>query len=78
MASPRVLEDDCEAKEWIEGLTAILAEGSNYFRRIEQSRIVAECHFDLCRIPAARQDVLTCFPEMDSTHAEIPRGFSSQ
>jgi hypothetical protein len=46
----------------VEGLTAILAEGSNYFRRIEQSRIVAECHFDLCRIRAGRQDV---FPTVD-------------
>jgi hypothetical protein len=51
------LEDDCEASERIECLTAILAEGADDFERMKQSRMLAECHFDLRRIRAARHDV---------------------
>jgi hypothetical protein len=57
------LEDSCEVNEKIEYLAAILAEGSNDFLRIEQSRILAGCHFDLRRIRAARHDV---FLKMDN------------
>jgi hypothetical protein len=37
----------------------MLAEGADDFERIEQSRILAERHFDLRRIRAARFDVFS-------------------
>jgi|GraSoiStandDraft_4_1057263.scaffolds.fasta_scaffold273923_2 hypothetical protein len=53
----RRLEDNHEEKEGIECLTEILAEGVDDLMRIEQSRVVAGCHFDLRRIRAAHYDV---------------------
>lgn len=53
------IEDDPEAKGGIECLTAILAEGTDDFERIEQSRILAERRFELRRIRAARFDIFT-------------------
>jgi hypothetical protein len=50
------IEDNPQAKGGIDRLTAILAEGSNEFERVEQSRVLAECHFDLQRIRAARYE----------------------
>jgi hypothetical protein len=46
-------------------LAAILAEGGNDFLRIERSRIVAECHFDLHRIRAARYDVFLTMDDLE-------------
>jgi hypothetical protein len=51
------LENGCEQNAEIDDLAAILARGSKDACQIEQSRIVAECHFDLLRIRAARHDV---------------------
>jgi hypothetical protein len=55
LATP--VEDDGEERGRIESLTAIPAEGTTDFRRIEQLRMIAECHFDLRRIRVARHDV---------------------
>jgi hypothetical protein len=57
------IEDDPEAKARIECLTAMLAEGTNDFEDIEQSRILAERYFDLRRIRAARFDVFSTINE---------------
>jgi hypothetical protein len=51
------LEDGYEQSKGIECLTAILANGNDDFIWVEQSRVVAECHFDLRRIRTARHDV---------------------
>jgi DNA repair protein RadC len=51
------VEDDVEAAAGIELLAAILSEGTDDFGQIEHSRFVAECHFDLRQIRAARHDV---------------------
>src|SRR6476620_61396 len=55
LAAP--IQDDPEVKGRIDSLAEILADGSNEFERIEQSRILAECHFELSRIRAARYQV---------------------
>jgi hypothetical protein len=60
------LEDDSEEKERFERLAAILAEGSDDFGRIEQSRIVAECHFDLSRIRTARHDAFLTMANLEN------------
>jgi hypothetical protein len=57
------IEDDPEAKAGIECLTAMLAEGADDFERIEQLRMLAERHFDLRRIRAARFDVFSTINE---------------
>jgi hypothetical protein len=60
------IEDDPEAKGGIECLTAILAEGSVDFERIEQSRVLAERRFDLRRIRAARFDIFTTISDLEN------------
>jgi hypothetical protein len=60
------LEDGCEAKERIDGLTAILAEGGDDFERIEQPRILTGCRFDLHRIRAARYDVFLAMDHLEN------------
>jgi len=45
---------------------AILAEGGDDFLHIEQMRTVAECHFDLRRIRAARHDVFLRLGDMEN------------
>jgi hypothetical protein len=60
------LEDDCEVNERIECLAAVLAAGSDEFERIEQSRILAGCHFDLHRIRAARYEVFSTMNELEN------------
>jgi hypothetical protein len=50
------VEDDREARERIDGLSTLLAEGRDDFERVAQSQVVAVCHFDLRRIAAARHD----------------------
>ena len=47
-------------------LGAILAEGGDDFQHIEQMRTVAECHFDLRRIRAARHDVFLRLGDMET------------
>jgi hypothetical protein len=65
LATP--LEYDFEAIKRIEGLTAILEEGGdNTSRQIEQSRVIAECYFDLRRIRAARHDVFATIHDLEN------------
>ncbi len=61
--------DDPKTKDNIECLTAILAEGTNGFERIEQSRAFAECHFDQRRIRAARFDVFLTMAYLENAGA---------
>jgi hypothetical protein len=63
LATP--VENDSEERERIDCLAAILAEGGNDFPRIERSRIVAECHFDLHRVRAARYDVFLTMNDLE-------------
>ena len=63
------IEDDPDAGTGIVCLTAILAEGSNDFEHVEQSRILAECHFDLRRIRAARFDVFLSMHDLENASA---------
>jgi hypothetical protein len=60
------IEDDYEERGRIESLTAILAEGTTDFQRIEQSRMIAGCHFDLQRIRAARHDVFLTMVDFEN------------
>ena len=60
------IENDSEAKGEIERLSAILAEGADGFESIEQSRILAERHFDLRRIRAARFDVFSTISDLEN------------
>jgi hypothetical protein len=60
------VENDPEQKARIECLAAILAEGSDGFGRIEQSRIVAACHFDLSRIRTARHDEFSTMADLEN------------
>jgi hypothetical protein len=60
------MEDDFEQRERIESLTTMLAEGSNEFERIEQSRILAGCHFDLHRIRMARYDIFLTMDDLEN------------
>jgi hypothetical protein len=64
------IEDDPEAKGGIECLAAILAEGNDDFERIEQSRVLAECHFDLRRIRAARFHVFSKMNDLENASRE--------
>src|SRR5665213_2093800 len=60
------IENDSEAAASIELLAAILSEGADDFGRIEQSRIVVECHFDLRRIRTARHDVFLTMQDLEN------------
>lgn len=60
------IEDDPEVKAKIEDLTAILAAGSEEFERVEQSRVLAECHFDLRRIRATRYEVFLRMHDLEN------------
>src|SRR5229473_8593273 len=60
------IEDDPEAKCGIECLAAILAQGADDFERIEQSRVLAECHFDLRRIRAARFEAFSAMNDLEN------------
>jgi hypothetical protein len=64
LATP--LEGDPEARDRIESLAAILVEGSKDFERVEQSRALAECYFDLERVRAARFDVLSRVVDLEN------------
>ena len=64
LATP--VENDAEVKASIECLRAILAEGVDDFLQIEQMRVVAESHFDLRRIRAARHDVFLKLGDMEN------------
>lgn len=64
LATP--VENDAEVKASIECLGAILAEGVHDFLQIEQMRVVAEYHFDLRRIRAARHDVFLRLGDMEN------------
>ena len=63
------IDDDPEAKSGIECLTAILAEGSEDFDRIQRLRLLAERHFDLRRIRAARFDVFLTIDNLEDATA---------
>lgn len=63
------IDNDAEAKNGIECLAAILAEGSDDFDRIEQLRVLAECHFDLRRIRAARFEVFLTMGDLEDATA---------
>jgi hypothetical protein len=63
------IEDDTEARSEIDSLSAILAEGSNDFERVEHSRNLAKCHFDLRRIREARFDVFLTMHDLDNASA---------
>jgi hypothetical protein len=54
-----------EQSDGIDDLAAILAEGDEGCCRTQQSRVIAECHFDLQRIQAARYDVLLMVENFD-------------
>jgi hypothetical protein len=60
------LEDDFSVNEGIACLAAILAEGRDDFGRSDQSRILAECHFDLQRIRAARHDAFLTVGDLEN------------
>ena len=60
------IEDYPQAKGSIDRLTAILAEGSNELERVEPSRVLAECHFDLQRIRAARYEVFLTIADLEN------------
>jgi hypothetical protein len=60
------IEDDPEARGGIECLTAMLAEGTDDFERIEQSRMLAERHFNLRRIRAAHFDVFSTISDLEN------------
>jgi hypothetical protein len=59
------IEDDPEAKGKIKCLTAILAEDSSDFERMEQARILAECYFDLRRIRAVRSELFFTIDDLE-------------
>jgi hypothetical protein len=63
------VEDAPEVKGSIDRLTAILAEGTDDFERAEQARSLAECHFDLRRIRAARFDVFLTMDDLENATA---------
>ena len=50
-------------------MAAILAEGRDEFERVEQSRALAESHFDLRRIRAARYDVFLRMGDLEKGSA---------
>ncbi|MDO9459273.1 MAG: hypothetical protein Q7N95_04060 [Alphaproteobacteria bacterium] len=60
------IEDDAETQASIEDLTAILAEGSTDFERIDQSRLLALSHFDLRRIRSARHEVFLAVYDLEN------------
>src|SRR3977135_4290533 len=60
------VENDSEAAARIERLAAILAECGSCFRRTEQSRAVAGCHFDLLRTRAARHDIFFTMGDLEN------------
>lgn len=64
------IEDDPESRGGIEDLTAILAEGSNEFERMDQSRVLAESHFDLRRIRSARYEVFLAIDDLEKASGE--------
>jgi hypothetical protein len=64
------IEDQVGAKDGIDCLAAILAEGSDDFERIEKSRILAECHFDRRRIRAARYEVFLTMDDLENASGE--------
>jgi hypothetical protein len=64
LATP--VENNPEVKASIECVGAILAEGVDDFLHIEQMQIVAECHFDLLRIRAARHEVFLRLGDMEN------------
>jgi hypothetical protein len=64
------IEDNPETKGGIECLSAILAKGANDFERIEQSHILAERHFDLRRIRAARYEVFLTIDDLENASGD--------
>jgi hypothetical protein len=64
------IENDPEARGGIECLAAILTEGSGEFEHVDQSRVLAECHFDLRRIRAARFDVFFTMVELENASSK--------
>jgi hypothetical protein len=57
-------------KVGIECLTATLADGADDFERIEQSRILAERHFELRRIRAARFNVFSTISDLENANLD--------
>jgi hypothetical protein len=57
------IEDDPAAMRGIECL--ILAEGADDFERMEKARFLAECHFDLQRVGAARCEVFAIIDDLE-------------
>ena len=60
------IEDDPEATRAIECLAAILAEGADDFQCMEKTRFLAECHFDLQRVGAARCEVFATIDDPEN------------
>jgi hypothetical protein len=67
LATP--IGNDPEARSGIERLTVIL-RGSSDFARVDQSRVLAECHFDLFRIRAARFDVFVSMVDLENVSSK--------
>src|ERR1700692_1998152 len=63
------VDADPEVKIGIERLAAVLAEGSDDFGLAEQSRFLAERHFDLQRIRAARHQVFLTVNNLENARA---------
>ena len=63
------VDADPEAKIGIERLAAVLAEGSDDFGLAEQARVLAERHFDLQRIRAARHQVFLTVNNLENAKA---------
>lgn len=55
LASP--IDDDLNERAHVERLALVLSGYTNDWRRLEEARISAECHFDLRRIRNARFEV---------------------
>ena len=68
LATP--IGSDAEARGEIERLAAILTEGSSEFERVDQSRVLAECHFDLRRIRTARFDVFSTMVDLENASSK--------
>jgi hypothetical protein len=64
------IETDPGARDGIACLAAILTEGSSDFERVDQSRVLAECHFDQRRIRAARFNVFATIVDLENASSE--------
>jgi hypothetical protein len=64
------LEGNCQEREGIACLAAVLVEGSDDLTSIEQSCIFAECHFDLRRIRTALDEVFATMSDLENVSSD--------